>query len=188
MSRTMTLTSRRLLHKYQVNTIRTCNKCPQWIAVDQFSNRLSDNCVTGPTTSISSKLEVMWYTPQANQCVNLFCCIVSGVVVGSWAGVLNRKSPSIHQPNIYPANQPNRPHHRVNNHFLYNHRNKKKGVTIGGRKTPAESKLTKTKPKRLQIKQKPATGLDTLPAQPDVSTQSDSASKSDATSIAVSSA
>lgn len=125
--------------------------------------------------------------PHTNQFVYLLWFIVSGVVVGSWAGVLNRKSPNIHQTNMYPANQPNRPH-RVNNHFLYNNRNKKKGVTIGGRKTPAESKVTKSKPKRLQIKQKPAPGVDLLPAQPDASSQSDSASKSDVTSIAVSTA
>lgn len=59
---------------------------------------------------------------------------------------------------MFLANQQqHRQPHRVNNHFLYQNRNKKKGVIIGGRKMPAELKATKAKPKRVQIKQKPAT-------------------------------
>lgn len=89
---------------------------------------------------------------------------------------------------MFPANQPQRPQ-RVNNHFLYNNnRNKKKGVIIGGRKTSAETKAAKIKPKRLQIKQKPAPEVTTLPAQSDSNTQSESTSKFDVTSVVDSSA
>lgn len=65
---------------------------------------------------------------------------------------------------MFAANQQFRPH-RVNNHFQYNHRNKKKGVIVGGRKTPAESKAIKNKPKRIQMRPKPT--ATTVPAVPD---------------------